>query len=108
MAKRQKLRAKPKKKGGVVVSYATKNTITTPLIRWAVLFLIFLIPSCNGGWSVGGLQISPSDSLNTDFMIITDQDSVKHWYVRTTVDGGILVGDNWCHRHEEWETVEKK
>ena len=41
-------------------------------------------------------------------MIIADQDSVKHWYIRTTEEGGILVGDNWCHRHEQWEKVEKK
>ena len=58
--------------------------------------------------NVSGIDISPSDTLRTDFMIITDQDSVKHWFVRTTVDGGILVGDNWCHRHEQWEKVEKK
>jgi len=91
-----------------VISYATKYTNTTPLIKWAVLFFILLLPSCRGGWSVGGLEVSPPDSLNTDFMIITDQDSVQHFYVRTTSGGGILVGDNWCHRHEKWETVEKK
>mgnify|MGYP003131502146 FL=1 len=73
-----------------------------------VIFAIFILSACNGGWSIGGIDISPSDSLNTNFMIITDQDSVQHWYVRTTTMGGILVGDNWCHRHEQWEKVEKK
>ena len=73
-----------------------------------ILVIITTITGCKSGWSVGGLQISPSDSVSTDFMIITDQDSVKHWYVRTTVDGGILIGDNYCHKHHEWETVEKK
>ncbi len=73
-----------------------------------ILVIITTITGCNSGWSVGNLDISPSDSLTASFMIITDQDSVKHWYVRTTVDGGILVGDNWCHRHEQWEKVEKK
>jgi len=83
------------------------------LFWWIVMLLTILgiittVTGCNGGWSVGGVAISPSDSVSTDFMIITDQDSVKHWYVRTTVDGGILIGDNYCHKHHEWETVEKK
>ena len=103
MAKRQKLRAKPKKKGGVVVSYATKNTITTPLIRWAVLFFVFLLPSCNGGWSIGGLEISPSDSVNIDYLIIIDQDSSHHWY-----KPNIEIGDNYCYKHHIWEDVRRK
>ena len=78
------------------------------ILAVVVIFSIFILSACNGGWSVAGIDISPSDTLRTDFMIITDQDSVKHWFVRTTVDGGILVGDNCGHRHEQWEKVEKK
>ena len=79
-----------------------------------VAFLFFILGglvflgSCNGGWAIAGVDISPSDTVRADFMIISDQDSIKHWYVRTTEDGGILVGDNWCHKHEQWENVEKK
>ena len=89
------------------VSEDKKDLIKVILIV-TVIFSIFILSACNGGWSVGGLDISSSDSLSANFMIIADQDSVEHWYVRTTVDGGILVGDNWCHRHEQWEKVEKK
>ena len=84
-----------------------KDLIKVVLIV-TIIFAIFILSACNGGWSVAGIDISPSDTLRTDFMIITDQDSVKHWFVRTTEDGGILAGDNWCHRHEQWEKVEKK
>ena len=79
-----------------------------------IVFLIFILlivttlSGCNGGWVIAGVDISSSDSISADFMIIADQDSVKHWYIRTTEEGGILVGDNWCHRHERWEKVEKK
>ena len=85
-----------------------KKDLLKVILAVVVIFSIFILSACNGGGSVAGIDISPSDTLRTDFMIITDQDSVKHWYVRTTVDGGILVGDNWCHRHEQWEKVEKK
>ena len=74
----------------------------------SILLIVMTLFSCNGGWTIAGVDISPTDSIRTDFMIITDQDSTKHWYIRTTIEGGILVGDNWCHRHERWEKVEKK
>ena len=64
--------------------------------------------ACSGNWSIGDIDVSPADSSYTDFMIITDQDSTKHWYIRTTTQGGILIGENWCHKHEQWEKVEKK
>ena len=89
------------------VSEDKKDLIKVILIV-TTIFSIFILSACNGGWSVAGVDISPSDSVNANFMIIFDQDSVKHWYVRTTANGGILVGDNWCHRHEQWEKVEKK
>ena len=90
-----------------VMSEDKKDLITVILVV-VIIFGIFILSACNGGWSVAGVNVSPADSLYTEFMIIADQDSVNHWYVRTTVNGGILVGDNWCHRHEQWEKVEKK
>ena len=73
-----------------------------------VLLLITTLGGCNGGWAIAGVDISPSDTARADFMIISDQDSISHWYIRTTEEGGILVGENWCHRHNQWEKVEKK
>ena len=78
-----------------------------------ISFLIIILGglvlmACNGNYYVGNLQVTPSDSLYHDYMIITDQDSIKHWFVRTTVDGGILVGDNYCYKHNIWENVQKK
>ena len=73
-----------------------------------ILVIITTITGCKGNWSVANIDISPEDSLYADFMIITDQDSTKHWYERTTVDNGILVGENYCYRHNNWEVVRKK
>jgi hypothetical protein len=78
------------------------------LVLILLLGIITTFSGCNGNWIVAGIDISPADSITTDFMIISDQDSIKHWYIRTTEEGGILVGDNWCHRHNQWENVEKK
>ena len=75
---------------------------------FAILLLVMTLSSCNGGWSVAGVGISPEDSLYTDFIVITDQDSSVHWYERMTIDGGILVGENYCYRHNNWEDVRKK
>tara|TARA_R100000655_G_scaffold24490_1_gene49527 strand:- start:740 stop:1024 length:285 start_codon:yes stop_codon:yes gene_type:complete len=91
-----------------IVNEDLKDYISIIVFLIIVLGGLVLIGSCNGGWSVAGIDVSPSDSIYTNFMIIVDQDSVQHWYVRTTAYGGILIGDNWCHKHEQWETVEKK
>jgi len=93
--------------GHLALSEDRKDIITVILVV-VIIFAIFILSACNGGWSVAGVDVSPSDSLYTNFMIIVDQDSIQHWYVRTTAYGGILIGDNWCHKHEQWETVEKK
>ena len=64
-----------------------KKDLIKVILIVTTIFAIFILSACNGGWSIAGVDISPSDSLHANFMIITDQDSVKHWYVRTTVDG---------------------
>ena len=73
------------------------------IFLFIVLGGLLFLGSCNGGWSVAGLDISSSDSLYTDFMIIIDQDSVQHWYANK-----VYNGENWCHLHDEWEYVEVK
>ena len=85
-----------------------RKDLITVISVVVIIFAIFILSACNGGWSVANIDISSSDSLYTDFMIIIDQDSVQHWYERTTVYGGILIGDNWCYKHNQWENVEKK
>ena len=85
-----------------------RKDLITVISVVVIIFAIFILSACNGGWSVANIDISSSDSLYADFMIIIDQDSIQHWYARTTAYGGILVGDNWCHKHNQWENVEKK
>ena len=45
-----------------------------------ILGIITTVTGCKSGWSVGGLQISPSDSIHIDYLVIIDQDSTQHWY----------------------------
>ena len=85
-----------------------KDYLNIVVFLFFILSGLVLLGSCNGGWVIAEVDINPSDTVRADFMIISDQDSIKHWYVRTTKDGGILVGDNWCHKHEQWEKVKKK
>jgi len=61
--------------------------------------------SCTStGWSVGGYELSPSDTLiSANFMIITCVNNLEHWY-KEIVD----ESDNWCYLHTEWEFVRKQ
>ena len=56
--------------------------------------------SCNGGWSVGGYQLTDADS--TVFHHIKDHQDEVHWYRK------IIAGENWCYKHETYENVEVK
>ena len=78
------------------------------LFWWVVMLLMILviittITGCKSGWSVGGLQISPSDSVHIDYLVIIDQDSSQHWY-----EPSIEIGDNYCYKHHIWEDVRRK
>ena len=65
---------------------------------------ISMLTNCSTGWSVGGYELSPQDTLtNTVFVEIVDQDSVTHWY-----HGRINNDANWCYRHDEWEDIRIK
>ena len=68
-----------------------------------ILGIITTISGCKGNWSVGGLQISPSDSVHIDYLVIVDQDSSQHWY-----EPSIEIGDNYCYKHHIWEDVRRK
>ena len=73
-----------------------------------ILALVSLSAGCKSGWSVGNLDISPSDSIHIDYLVITDQDSSQHWYVSNTINNGITIGENYCYKHHIWEDVRKK
>ena len=81
-----------------------RKDLITVISVVVIIFTIFILSACSGN----SRSISPEDSLYADFMVITDQDSSQHWYERTTTQGGILVGDNYFYRHNNWEDVRKK
>lgn len=81
-----------------------RKDLITVLLAVVIIFAIFILSAC----SSNSRSISPEDTLYIDFMVITDQDSSQHWYQRTTTQGGILVGENYCYRHHNWEDVRKK
>jgi len=81
------------------------------LFWWIVMLIMILgvittVSGCNSGWSVGNLEVSPSDSVHIDYLVITDQDSTQHLY-RPSIGEGIIVGDNYCYKHNIWEDVRK-
>lgn len=68
------------------------------------LFGMCMLTNCSTGWSVGGYELSPQDTLlNTVFIEIVDQDSVVHWY-----HGKIHNESNWCYKHDQWEEIRKQ
>ena len=75
---------------------------------WIALLVVILVmittfTGCKGGWSVGGLQITPSDSVEISYLVIVDQDSSEHWY-----EPSIEMGGNYCYKHHIWEDVRRK
>lgn len=71
-----------------------------------ILGVITTVSGCNSGWSVGNLEVSPSESVHIDYLVITDQDSTQHLY-RPSIGEGMIVGDNYCYKHNIWEDVRK-
>ena len=47
-----------------------KKDLIKVILIVTTIFSIFILSACNGGWSVGGIDISPSDSLSTDLSLI--------------------------------------
>tara|TARA_R110001583_G_scaffold122794_1_gene274080 strand:+ start:1610 stop:1888 length:279 start_codon:yes stop_codon:yes gene_type:complete len=81
------------------------------LFWWIVMLIMILgvittVSGCNSGWSVGNLEVSPSESVHIDYLVITDQDSTQHLY-RPSIGEGMIVGDNYCYKHNIWEDVRK-
>ena len=72
--------------------------ILTPLI------IFLLLTSCTSqGWVIRNLSLTPSDTVrNSVFIEIMDVDSTIHWYY------GRVNSNNWCYKHDDWESVEVK
>jgi len=72
------------------------------LVRVMISLLsMLIISSCSQGWSVGGYQITPQDTVaNTVFIEIMGADSVMHYY-----HGKIYTQSNWCWRHHQFEDI---
>jgi len=68
----------------------------------ASLFSMFMLSSCNNGWSAGDFEPSPRDTMYA-FVEILDQDSTSHFYA----DNVRLDSDNWCFTHNQWESVKE-
>ena len=71
------------------------------LVR-VIIFLFFItITGCSQGWSVGGVVLTPQDTVqNTVFIEIMDADSNMHYY-----HGKIYTSSNWCWLHNEFEDI---
>lgn len=74
------------------------------LVQVITFLLSMSILSCSQGWTIAGLEITPSDTTkNTVFIEIIGADSVEHWY-----HGRLYSDGNWCYKHEQYEYVEAK
>ena len=75
---------------------------TKLLVRvMGILLYMNIMTGCSQGWSVGGVQLTPQDTVsNTIFIEIMGTDSVMHYY-----HGKIHVESNWCWKHNEYENI---
>lgn len=68
-----------------------------------ILLCINIISGCSQGWKVGGIQLTPQDTVtNTVFIEIMDADSNIHYY-----HGRLYTESNWCWKHNQFEDVVK-
>ena len=68
------------------------------------LLSILMLSGCSQGWSVGGVVLTPQDTVsNTVFIEIMDADSSVHYY-----HGNIYKQSNWCWLHHQFEDISVK
>lgn len=72
------------------------------LVRVITLLLFITITTgCGQGWSLGGIQLTPRDTVtNTVFIELMGVDSVVHYY-----HGKVYTQSNWCWLHHQFEDV---
>lgn len=72
------------------------------LVRVIIILLLTSFLGCSQGWSVGGVVLTPQDTVtNTVFIEIMGTDSVLHYY-----HGRIYKQSNWCWLHHQFEDLE--
>ena len=73
---------------------------TSVRVMASILLTSFL--GCSQGWSVGGVVLTPQDTVsNTVFIELMGADSVIHYY-----HGRVYTKSNWCWLHHQFEDVE--
>ena len=65
----------------------------------ALILTISTSVDCGSGTSIFGYDLYNSDSSNTAFIEIIDQDSTSHWYF------DLYEGENLCYKHNQYERV---
>ena len=71
------------------------------LVRVITILLLTSFLGCSQGWSVGGVVLTPQDTVqNTVFIEIVDADSNMHYY-----HGKIYTKSNWCWLHHQFEDI---
>lgn len=71
------------------------------LVRVMASMLITSFLGCSQGWSVGGYQITPRDTVtNMAFIEVMGIDSSLHYY-----HNKIYETQNWCWIHNQFEDV---
>ena len=72
------------------------------LVRVTTILLLTSFLGCSQGWSVGGVVLTPQETVqNTVFIEIMDADSNMHYY-----HGRVYTRSNWCWLHHQFEDVE--
>tara|TARA_A100001201_G_C3954799_1_gene160786 strand:- start:180 stop:413 length:234 start_codon:yes stop_codon:yes gene_type:complete len=72
------------------------------LVQVITILLLTSFLGCGQGWSVGGIVLTPQDTVsNTVFIEIMAADSVVHYY-----HGRVYTKSNWCWKHHQFEDIE--
>ena len=72
------------------------------LVRVMASILLTSFLGCSLGWSVGGVVLTPQDTVsNTVFIELMGADSVIHYY-----HGRVYTQSNWCWLHHQFEDIE--
>jgi len=73
-------------------------------VRVMGLILLTSLLGCSHGWSVGGVVLTPQDTVsNTVFIELMGADSVLHYY-----HGKVYNQSNWCWLHHQFEDITVK
>jgi len=70
-------------------------------VRVMASMLLISLLGCSQGWSLGGVALTPQDTVsNTVFIELMGADSVIHYY-----HGRVYTRSNWCWLHHQFEDL---